>query len=83
LGLTRNRFPGGRHRKEERTRKQLYARLLAEQKLAECAPSLLSLWQSEIELEADRQKIHSLFRESWMRSKLLVRVAREFGIDGL
>jgi DnaD/phage-associated family protein len=72
-----------RLRKEERTRRQFEARILAEQKLGECAPSLLSLWQAEIELEADREKIHSLFRESWMRSKLLVRVAREFGIEGL
>jgi DNA replication protein DnaD len=72
-----------RVRKDEQTQKQFQARLLAEQKLAECAPSLLSLWQGEVEVEADRQKIHPMVRESWMRSKLLVRVAREFGIEGL
>jgi histone H3/H4 len=72
-----------RARKEEGIQKLLQARMLAEQKLGECAPSLLSLWQGEIEVEADREKIHAMVREGWMRSKLLVRVAREFGIEGL
>lgn len=72
-----------RARKEEQGQKQFQARMLAEQKLGECAPSLLSLWQTEIQIEADREKIHSLVRDSWMKSKLLVRVAREFGIEGL
>ena len=72
-----------RARKEEGIQKQFQARMMAEQKLGECAPSLLSLWQGELEVEADREKIHAMVRESWMKSKLLVRVAREFGIEGL
>jgi DnaD/phage-associated family protein len=72
-----------RARKGEEQRRRLDARLLAEQKLIECAPSLLSLWQNEIEVEADRAQILPMVRDSWIRSKLLVRVAQEFGIDGL
>ncbi|HLY72683.1 MAG TPA: hypothetical protein VKU80_01075 [Planctomycetota bacterium] len=69
--------------KEEQTAKRFQARMLAEQRLGECAPTLLSLWQTEIEVEADRAKIHPMVRETWMKSKLLVRVAQEFGIEGL
>jgi hypothetical protein len=72
-----------RERKGAEARRQLEARMLAEQKLAECAPGLLSLWQNELEVEADRARILPMVRESWIRSKLLVRVAREFGIEGL
>lgn len=72
-----------RSRKGEEIEKQFKARLMAEQKLAECAPGLLSLWQNELEVEADRTKILPMVREGWIRSKLLVRVAREFGIEGL
>jgi DnaD/phage-associated family protein len=72
-----------RVRKEELTERHFQARLLAEQRLGECAPGLLGLWQTEIEVEADREKIHPMVRESWMKSKMLVRVAREFGIEGL
>lgn len=72
-----------RVRKNEGFQKQLQARMLAEQKLLECAPSLLSLWQNELEIEADRAKILPMVREGWIRSKILVRVAREFGIEGL
>ena len=69
--------------REERNQRQFQARLLAEQRLGECAPGLLGLWQAEIEVEADREKIHPMVRESWMKSKMLVRVAQEFGIEGL
>jgi hypothetical protein len=72
-----------RVRKDEEIQRQLGARMLAEQKLVECAPSLLALWQGELEVEADREKIIPMVRETWIRSKLLVRVAREFGIKGL
>lgn len=72
-----------RTRKEEGIQKQFQARMMAEQKLVECAPSLLSLWQGELQVEADREKILPMIRDSWIRSKLLVRVAREFGIEGL
>jgi hypothetical protein len=72
-----------RTRKAEEIETQYKARLMAEQKLTECAPGLLSLWQNELEVEAEREKIHAMVRESWIRSKLLVRVAREFGIEGL
>lgn len=72
-----------RQKKEEQTQRQIQARLLAEQRLGECAPGLLGLWQAEIEVEAEREKIHPIVRESWIKSKLLVRVAREFGIEGL
>jgi hypothetical protein len=72
-----------RFRKQESLDRQFQARLTAEQKISECAPSLLALWQGEIEVEADRAEIHAMVRESWMKSKLLVRVAREFGIEGL
>ncbi|HLY10369.1 MAG TPA: DnaD domain protein [Planctomycetota bacterium] len=72
-----------RTRRDEELQRQDKNRLLAEQKLGECAPGLLSLWQTELEVEADREKIYPLVRESWIRSKLLSRVAREFGIDGL
>jgi hypothetical protein len=72
-----------RERKAADGRRQLEARMLAEQKLAECAPGLLGLWQNELEVEADRARILPMVRESWIRSKLLVRVAREFGIEGL
>jgi hypothetical protein len=56
---------------------------MAEQKLAECIPSLLALWQGELQLEADPEKILPMIRESWIRSKLLVRVGKEFGMEGL
>lgn len=72
-----------RVRKEEWIQRQLQARTLAEQKLGECAPSLLNLWQGELQIEADREKILPMVRDSWIRSKLLVRVAQEFGIEGL
>ena len=72
-----------RAQREEGIQRQLQARLLAEQKLGECAPSLLELWQGELQVEADREKILPMIRDSWIRSKLLVRVAREFGIEGL
>jgi len=72
-----------RARKEEEIQKQFQARMMAEQKLVECAPSLLALWQGELQVEADREKILPMIRDSWIRSKLLVRVAREFGIVGL
>lgn len=72
-----------RARKGEEIETQYKARLMAEQKLTECAPGLLSLWQNELEVEAERSKILPMVRESWIRSKLLVRVAREFGIEGL
>jgi hypothetical protein len=72
-----------RARRDDRIQTQFQARLMAEQKLAECAPSLLELWQGELQVEADRQKILPMVRDSWVRSKLLVRVAREFGIEGL
>jgi hypothetical protein len=72
-----------RTRRDEEIRRQLGARILAEQKLGECAPSLLALWQGELEVEAEREKVVPMVRESWIRSKLLVRVAREFGIEGL
>jgi hypothetical protein len=72
-----------RARKGEELQRQLQARMFAEQKLLECAPSLLTLWQGELQVEADREKILTMVRDSWIRSKLLVRVAREFGIEGL
>jgi hypothetical protein len=72
-----------RDRKDAEVRRQVEARLLAEQKLGECAPGLLSLWQNELQVEADRARILPMVRDSWIRSKLLVRVAREFGIEGL
>jgi DnaD/phage-associated family protein len=72
-----------RSRKAEEMETQYKARLMAEQKLTECAPGLLSLWQNELALEADRSKILPMVRDSWMKSKLLIRVAREFGIEGL
>jgi DnaD/phage-associated family protein len=79
----RNQEAADRSRRAAEIEKQIQARLLAEQKLGECAPSLLALWQGELQVEADREKIFPLIRESWIRSKLLVRVAREFGIEGL
>ena len=72
-----------RARREELSQRQFQARMLAEQRLVECAPSLLALWQGEIEVQADQEKIHPAVRESWMKSKLLVRVACEFGIEGI
>lgn len=72
-----------RIRKGEELETQYKARLMAEHKLTECAPGLLSLWQNELEVEAERSKILPMVRDSWIKSKLLVRVAREFGIEGL
>jgi hypothetical protein len=72
-----------RSQKGDQIEKQFKARLMAEQKLTECAPGLLSLWQNELEVEAERSKILPMVRDSWIRSKLLVRVAGEFGIEGL
>jgi hypothetical protein len=53
-----------RTRKGEEIETQYKARLMTEQKLTECAPGLLSLWQNELEVEADREKIHPMVRES-------------------
>ena len=61
----------------------LEARMLAEKRLSECAGDEIAEWTRQAEQDANEKKIHRFALKSFIRSRLLVRVAEKYGITGL
>ena len=58
-------------------------RKLAEQSLAECSEEDIAAWREEAEQLSDGKKVPARLRDAWIKSKIVLKVAEKFGIEGV